>query len=193
MPILGVVGLILLVVITGAIGRGTNGAALIAAIIFFPAAIALYCLPAIVAQRRSHINRTGITILNLALGWTLLGWLGALVWSYSAQPAEAAAAAIATPSTGQQRSQTSTQPPTERLCPYCAETVKFAAVKCKHCGSDLPPGEHEAPIKTGQATDQDLMAKHGITFDGTKYWFSTYSYDRLKDAVSYAQKAPRKL
>lgn len=26
----------------------------------------------------------------------------------------------------------------ERPCPYCAEPVKAAAVKCRHCGSDLP-------------------------------------------------------
>lgn len=25
-----------------------------------------------------------------------------------------------------------------RLCPFCAEEVKAAAVKCKHCGSALP-------------------------------------------------------
>lgn len=25
----------------------------------------------------------------------------------------------------------------EKVCPFCAETVKAAAVKCKHCGSDL--------------------------------------------------------
>jgi hypothetical protein len=29
--------------------------------------------------------------------------------------------------------------PDEKTCPHCAETVKAAAVKCKHCGSDLPP------------------------------------------------------
>lgn len=31
----------------------------------------------------------------------------------------------------------------EKKCPFCAEVIKAAAVKCKHCGSDLSPG---API-----------------------------------------------
>jgi predicted lipid-binding transport protein (Tim44 family) len=25
----------------------------------------------------------------------------------------------------------------EKACPQCAETVKIAAIKCKHCGADL--------------------------------------------------------
>jgi hypothetical protein len=30
-------------------------------------------------------------------------------------------------------------PPTERTCPWCAETIKAAAVVCRFCGRDVQP------------------------------------------------------
>ena len=47
-------------------------------------AIALYFLPAIVASSRKHPQTVAIFLLNLLLGWTLLGWVAALVWSATA-------------------------------------------------------------------------------------------------------------
>ena len=46
---------------------------------------ALYLLPGIVAHKRRHPNETAILVLNLLLGWTLLGWVGALVWACTNQ------------------------------------------------------------------------------------------------------------
>jgi hypothetical protein len=43
----------------------------------------LYLLPAIVAAIRKHQSFGGIFILNLLLGWTVLGWIVALVWALS--------------------------------------------------------------------------------------------------------------
>ncbi|HEY1878442.1 MAG TPA: superinfection immunity protein [Caulobacteraceae bacterium] len=48
--------------------------------------IAAYFLPTIVAVCRRHPNAVGIGLLNLTLGWTVLGWIGALIWSSTAQP-----------------------------------------------------------------------------------------------------------
>lgn len=43
--------------------------------------LALYFLPLIIAIQRGHSNALGIGLLNFFLGWTLLGWIGALIWS----------------------------------------------------------------------------------------------------------------
>jgi hypothetical protein len=44
----------------------------------------VYFIPTIVAQRRDHHNALAISILNLFLGWTFLGWLASLVWACTA-------------------------------------------------------------------------------------------------------------
>jgi len=46
--------------------------------------LALYFLPGIIASARSHHNTIAIWVLTLFLGWTALGWIAALVWSFTA-------------------------------------------------------------------------------------------------------------
>jgi hypothetical protein len=45
------------------------------------AVVLLYFLPTIVALSRGHLSALAIFFLNLLLGWTLIGWLAALIWS----------------------------------------------------------------------------------------------------------------
>jgi len=56
----------------------------IAGLIAFIVILFLYFLPYIVANRRKHKNAGAIGILNFFLGWTLIGWVIALVWAYTA-------------------------------------------------------------------------------------------------------------
>jgi Superinfection immunity protein len=43
--------------------------------------MSIYFLPSIIAGFRKHHNAAAILVLNLFLGWTVLGWISALVWS----------------------------------------------------------------------------------------------------------------
>lgn len=47
--------------------------------------IALYFLPMFVANIRRHKNRMPIAVTNLLLGWTFIGWVGALIWACTHQ------------------------------------------------------------------------------------------------------------
>ena len=44
------------------------------------------------------------------------------------------------------------------------------------------------PINTANLTDHDLMQEYGVVFDGEKYHFNNYTYDKLNDAIEYAKK-----
>ena len=41
----------------------------------------MYFLPSIIAFARSKRDTIAITILNFFLGWTMIGWVVALVWA----------------------------------------------------------------------------------------------------------------
>ena len=95
----------------------------------------LYLLPSVVAAIRRHPSGGAIFILNLLLGWTVLGWVVALIWS----------------ATGERGGGQPASPAPMRACPYCAEAILAAAVKCKHCGSSLEPRIGDDRPQTGSS------------------------------------------
>jgi len=50
-------------------------------VILILVAFVLYFLPSIVGWDKR--NAGGIIVLNLFLGWTLIGWVAALIWAVS--------------------------------------------------------------------------------------------------------------
>lgn len=46
----------------------------------------VYFIPTFVARRKRHYNQHAIFLVNLLLGWTFLGWVGALVWASTNPP-----------------------------------------------------------------------------------------------------------
>jgi hypothetical protein len=53
-------------------------------IVIIPTLLALYFLPWVVAGYRGHRNAMAIGVLNILLGWTVLGWVAAMVWACTA-------------------------------------------------------------------------------------------------------------
>jgi hypothetical protein len=57
-------------------------------LVFFPVfgifLLGMYFLPAIIAAARQHRQTLAIFALNLLLGWSVIGWIIALVWSLTA-------------------------------------------------------------------------------------------------------------
>ena len=80
--------------------------------------ILLYFLPAIIG--RDKRDAAGIFLLNLLLGWTFIGWLVALVWACSAEPAHFVRL-VPVPVGG-------------RFCSQCGSFAYHGAHFCASCG-----------------------------------------------------------
>ena len=104
------------------------------------AAVFVYFIPTFATAGKK--NSSGVFVVNLFLGWTLVGWVVALAWAVSLPRADSKPETTG-PSGG-------TVPPgvalpsETRPCPFCAEDIKAAAIICKHCGRDIPRSEPPA-------------------------------------------------
>ncbi|HTR11139.1 MAG TPA: superinfection immunity protein [Paraburkholderia sp.] len=47
------------------------------------AAVSLYLIPSIEADAREHKDAFAITLVNVLLGWTIVGWFAARAWAHS--------------------------------------------------------------------------------------------------------------
>jgi RsiW-degrading membrane proteinase PrsW (M82 family) len=54
----------------------------LAGLLIIVLALVIYLLPAIIAGSRNKTSGTaGVVLLNIFLGWTLIGWLAAFIWA----------------------------------------------------------------------------------------------------------------
>ncbi len=79
----------------------------------------LYFLPAIVGHNKR--DAAGIFVLNLLLGWTIIGWVIAMVWACSSAPRMPA---IVIAGHG-------------CYCPRCGAVSVYGAHYCSACGRPL--------------------------------------------------------
>jgi len=94
------------------------GAPEAAVVLFLCVGFVMYFFPTIVAVGRKKTNTSAIFLMNLLLGWSVIGWIIALVWAVSKQMVDAPAANGAA-----------------SLCPHCGKYNLPAAKFCSSCGA----------------------------------------------------------
>jgi Superinfection immunity protein len=88
----------------------------------------LYFLPSIIAHRKHAFM--GVFLLNLFLGWTVIGWFVALIWACTAEECPrvyAVAAPYAAPAPP--------PPGTARYCSRCGAQSAGVGSYCWNCGA----------------------------------------------------------
>ena len=90
------------------------------------AVMVVYFLPWAVAYFRGHPSALGILALDLLLGWTVIGWVAALIWSLSRRGSDAPV-------------DFSAGTRADRHCPECVEKTLRDARVCRFCGAKIEP------------------------------------------------------
>src|ERR1700731_5331428 len=109
--------------------REQNVMEIIPALLLMAVSLFIYFIPYIVAKQNKKQNAGAIGALNFFLGWTLVGWVVALVWAVTkdAVVPQPAPSVLATPSAPPLVT------PAQKKCPDCAEMVLLEAKKCRFC------------------------------------------------------------
>ena len=72
-----------ILVVAGVLAFGSAGTSGDYSLIYFMGAVLAYFLPTLIASSKSKANTGAVFALNLLLGWTIIGWIIALVWALS--------------------------------------------------------------------------------------------------------------
>lgn len=56
------------------------------AMIMYPVLVLLYLLPSMLAWKRGSRRRVKILLINVLLGWTVIGWIAALMMGFAYEP-----------------------------------------------------------------------------------------------------------
>src|SRR5258708_7290805 len=111
--------------------------------------VGIYFIPYIIAKSNKKQNAGAIGALNFFLGWTLVGWVVALVWAMSKDVSQPAPQVLVNVPAPTPLPSPLALPAAQKKCPDCAEMVLAEAKKCRFCGHEFSPAVPLASMPQG--------------------------------------------
>lgn len=124
------------------------------------AVAALYFLPTIIANTRGHQNTGGVFLINLLLGWSVIGWVIALVMAAgTVQKAPAAIVPSRPPSPMLERTterQRGPRPENETTvrCMSCGTVINRVSLECFKCKTPTAKSIEAARVAAATPTER---------------------------------------
>src|SRR3954463_14660338 len=150
-------------------------------IVVAPLFLIAYFIPLLVAAGRRHRFIGAIGLINLALGWTVLGWFGAIIWAVNRdvrdrdiEPQPAPLDFMNEPRLIEPGENTQAiDAGASKKCKFCAESIKVEALVCRYCGHDVgatpgalaPAAAKSASIEQSIEELQALLKDHEETVE----------------------------
>ncbi len=121
-------------------------------LIFLVLCMAVYFLPSIVAIQKQKHNTAAILAVNILLGWSVIGWIVALVWALAESPSPSGyqpttpypTTSYPTAGPSSYAPPTYTPPPPQpppSPAPAPAPAPAARGAYCSHCGAPLHAGD----------------------------------------------------
>ena len=164
-----------------------------------PLFLIAYFVPFFIALGRKHRFSVAIGLLNVFLGWTVLGWLAAMIWAVNKdvrdprdEPASSGPMYFMNEPHLNEHPQHGESPPVEyrgtRQCPFCAESIRAEAVVCRFCGRDVGapavPARQAAPV-TAEAMENHFRELQALLKDHEDAAAEKFAEAQIQPAMNY--------
>lgn len=166
-------------------------------LVLAPLFLVAYFMPVLVAVVRRHRFAGSIGAVNFVLGWTGLGWLGAMIWAVNRdigepRPVRSEPRRSESPVREPSWSEIAlafedAEPAPTRNCSHCDQPVKADALICHHCGRETGIASAAETAASTDLTDENLKDLLDALRDGDGEPADEGQDSRLLDVINYAR------